>query len=92
MMFVEPLPTTPHPTNHFPPHSLPRPIPRIEMPFYYFLYELINKGIHVLVAALSDEVFYKINAVYLGRVTYVDWLFGHLLAGIDVRFVLPTFE
>ena len=32
---------------------------------------------------LSDEVFYKINAVYLARITYADWLFGQLLDGIE---------
>jgi hypothetical protein len=33
---------------------------------------------------LPDETFYDINAVYLGRVTYTDWIFGQLLDGIDV--------
>lgn len=32
---------------------------------------------------LPASTFYNINAVYLGRVSYSDWIFGQLLDGID---------
>jgi hypothetical protein len=34
-------------------------------------------------SGLPDDVFYDINAVYLGRISYTDWIFGQLLDGID---------
>jgi choline-sulfatase len=32
---------------------------------------------------LDTDVFYRIHATYLGMVSYTDWIFGQLLAGID---------
>eukprot|EP01083_Nonionella_stella_P077402 211359_1 len=31
----------------------------------------------------DDDLFYKINAIYLGRVNYMDWIFGELMSAID---------
>ena len=33
--------------------------------------------------ALAPETFYKIQATYLGMISYTDWIFGELLRGID---------
>lgn len=33
--------------------------------------------------SLPPKTFYDINSVYLGRVTYSDWIFGQLLDGIE---------
>lgn len=33
--------------------------------------------------SLDEDVFYKIQSVYLGMVAYTDWIFGQLVEGID---------
>lgn len=35
-------------------------------------------------SSLPDDFFYKIQAVYLGMISYTDWLFGQLLNGLDM--------
>ena len=32
--------------------------------------------------SLPDEFFYKVQAVYLGMISYTDWIFGQLLEGL----------
>lgn len=32
---------------------------------------------------LDDDFFYRIQATYLGMISYVDWMFGELLRGIE---------
>merc|ERR1719188_127303 len=32
--------------------------------------------------SFGDDFFYKIQATYLGMISYVDWMFGELLRGI----------
>jgi len=32
---------------------------------------------------LSDDVFYQIQSVYLGMISYTDWILGQLIDGID---------
>lgn len=34
-------------------------------------------------SSLPDDFFYKIQAVYLGMISYTDWVFGQLLEGLD---------
>jgi choline-sulfatase len=33
--------------------------------------------------SFNESFFEKINAIYLGRVSYVDWIFGQLIDGLD---------
>eukprot|EP00042_Codosiga_hollandica_P037693 m.299968 g.299968 ORF g.299968 m.299968 type:complete len:547 (-) comp55203_c0_seq1:83-1723(-) len=33
--------------------------------------------------SLNESIFYKINSIYLGRITYSDWIFGQLMEGLD---------
>ena len=37
---------------------------------------------HRNIASLDDDFFYKIQAVYLGMVSYTDWIFGQLVEGV----------
>ena len=34
-------------------------------------------------SSLDDDFFYKIQAVYLGMISYTDWIFGQLIEGLD---------
>ena len=38
---------------------------------------------HRNLTTLSEDTFYKIQSVYLGMISYTDWIFGELLAGIE---------
>lgn len=35
------------------------------------------------IAGLSEDMFYEIQRVYLGMISYTDWIFGQLLSGLD---------
>lgn len=66
--------------NLYDPSKLPslRPIGLPKKPNFY---EGIRKAYRL--DQLNESVFRKIQAVYLGKVSYTDWLLGELLAAID---------
>ncbi|HEV2498115.1 MAG TPA: sulfatase-like hydrolase/transferase [Terriglobia bacterium] len=80
--------TSPHPPYAGPaefhdlydPAKLPRLRP-IGLPNKPNFYEGIRKAYHI--DSLPESTFRKIRAVYLGMVSYTDWLLGELLEAVD---------
>ena len=66
--------------NMYDPAKLP-PLRPIGLPNKPDFYEGIRKNYHL--EPLGEDVFRKIHAVYLGKISYTDWLLGELLEAID---------
>jgi arylsulfatase A-like enzyme len=66
--------------NMYDPAKLPqlRPIGLFGKPNFY---KAIRKSYHL--DPLGEDVFRKIQSVYLGKVSYTDWLLGELLEAIE---------
>ena len=66
--------------NMYDPAKLPQLRP-IGLPNKPNFYEAIRKSYHL--DPLGEDVFRKIQSVYLGKVSYTDWLLGELLEAIE---------
>lgn len=66
--------------NMYDPAKLP-PLRPIGLPNKPDFYEAIRKNYHL--EPLGEDVFRKIHAVYLGKISYTDWLLGELLEAIE---------
>lgn len=66
--------------NMYDPAKLP-PLRPIGLPRKPNFYEAIRKYYHL--EPLGEDVFRKIQAVYLGKISFTDWLLGELLEAIE---------
>ena len=39
---------------------------------------------------LDEDAFYRIQATYLGMISYSDWIFGQLLEGLEAAGVMDN--
>ncbi|MGA8183682.1 MAG: sulfatase-like hydrolase/transferase, partial [Terriglobia bacterium] len=66
--------------NMYDPAKLP-PLRPIGLPRKPNFYEAIRNYYHL--GPLGEDVFRKIQAVYLGKISYTDWLLGEMLEAIE---------